>query len=505
MVALSRCLGSLALLASGADAARISRKKAEKVQDCYSTYDGKALLRLNTCTAAEAGDILAQLHEKGCTVVDEEDEMTQRGCDGAEAVCSQEAAAALSKISSIVSSDAGALWRNTSGTAQPFTEGLGVASDFYSNWRDLSARMARVESLVANANAAGVTIEIKTVGQSLQGRDMKTVTLTGANWVADEEASKRVFVTFNIHAREWIAGMSGVYHLEELIKKVEADPSYLDKTQVVLMPMANPDGFVYSTTNTRMHRKNMKDVGRGCLGVDLNRNYDAQWASGGSSGSPCSDTYHGTSANSEPETKVIAAIMTESKLDVYIDVHAYSELIISAWGYTRANNPRAAEYRNIGGMIVDAIQGSGGKRWTEGPIAQVLYAASGSTNDYAQIKAGALGVCFELRPGRYGGGGFAPAPDQILPGAKECHAGLLAVIDYAKNPPATTTPAPTPPGAGCNPAFSTGPDGDGDCSCNSGLTCFEGGSRGCTYSYTARYGWTSTRYFLPTCSACACQ
>jgi len=72
------------------------------------------------------------------------------------------------------------------------------------------------------------------------------------------------------------------------------------------------------------------------------------------------------------------------------------------------------------------------------------------------------------------------------------------------DPAPEPVPTPAPPPSACGDK-ATGPDGDGDCSCNSGLTCYEGGSRGCTYSYTARYGWTSTRYFLPTCSACECQ
>merc|ERR1712161_184572 len=107
----------------------------------------------------------------------------------------------------------------------------------------------------------------------------------------------------------------------------------------------------------------------------------------------------------------------------------------------------------------------GGKKWVEGPIAQVLYA------------------------------------NQILPGAKECYAGLLAVIDYAKNPPATQPPTPAPPRS-CNPAFSTGPDRDDDCVCNRGLTCSTGGSRGCAFSGSGN----STRYFKPTCGApCVCK
>jgi hypothetical protein len=262
-------------------------------------------------------------------------------------------------------------------------------------------------------------------------------------------------VTYNLHAREWITGMSGVYQIENLIEKVRQEPNYLAGSEVVLMPMSNPDGFRYSTTSVRMHRKNMRNnTGSSCRGVDLNRNWDAYWAQGGSSGSACSDTYHGTRAASEPETNVIAQVMAESQQTVYIDVHAYSQLIISAYGYTTANNPRAAEYRTIGGLIQSAIRSAGGNTWTEGPIAQVLYQASGATVDYADA-LGALGICFELRPGRSGGGGFAPPASDILPGARESYAGIMAVIDYAKSyePPAPT-PAPAPgswslQGSGC--------------------------------------------------------
>merc|ERR1712079_463706 len=86
----------------------------------------------------------------------------------------------------------------------------------------------------------------------------------------------------------------------------------------------------------------------------------------------------------------------------------------------------------------------------EGPTAQVLYAASGGTNDFAD-KLGALGLCFELRPSSGGFGGFSPPASDILPGARESYAGIIAAIDYAKGyePPAPTpfpslTPAPTP-------------------------------------------------------------
>merc|ERR1719270_65415 len=246
--------------------------------------------------------------------------------------------------------------------------------------------------------------------------------------------------------------MAGV---ENLIEHVKQNPNYLDETEVVIMPMTNPDGFYYTLTSERMHRKNMaQNSGSSCIGVDLNRNFDVNWAGAGASSNPCSDTYYGQSAESEPETRVLVSVMNEAPNTVYIDVHSYTQLIISAYAYTRANNPRASEYRQIGSLMQDAMRQVAGITYQEGAAAQVLYTASGTTMDYGD-KLGALGICFEMRPSRYGGGGFAPPVSDILPGSQESYQGVMAAIDYAKGyePPAPT-PAPPPgswtiSGSGC--------------------------------------------------------
>merc|ERR1719414_1359420 len=401
------------------------------------------LLHLEPCTPEQAGSIFSQLEASGCTVLDDDFEYS-KNCDDVEVVCSKQMAAELEKghVATVVSPDAGAHWRQTSGPTVALTGGLSAASTFYTAYRDADAQAAQVEALV---QSSGGIATLETVGRSLEGRNMKIVRFRGEGYVA---GGPRVFVTYNIHAREWITGMSGVYQVEHLIERIRQEPSYLAGTEVVLMPMSNPDGFRYSTTSSRMHRKNMRrNSGSSCRGVDLNRNWDAFWASGGSSSSPCSDTYHGPSAASEPETNVIAQVMREAPQTVYIDVHAFSQLVITSYGYTTATNPRNAEYRQLGGLIQSAIRSEGGYTWREGPIAQVLYAASGSTVDYAD-KLGALGICFELRPASSSGGGFAPPASNILPGARESFAGVMAAIDYAK---ATAGPSPTPPSPSPSP------------------------------------------------------
>jgi len=428
------CLALFAVCAEGARKRRRTGSNSSMV-DCYSPYDGQALLSLNECTSP--AEVVSKLEKSKCTFVSEEQSILQLGCEGAEVVCSHGAVADLMEIANVVTKDAGAYWRGSSGTTVAFGGPSATSSDFYTNWRDLAAQSAQVESLVASS---GGIATIETAGQTLEGRDIKLVRFRGAGY---SSGGTRIFVTFNLHAREWITGMSGVHAVETLIEKVRQDPNYLAGTEVVLMPMANPDGFHYSTTTSRMHRKNMRSNGCSNRGIDLNRNFDGHWNQGGSSSDPCSDTYHGPSAGSEPETQVVQRVMREAPMTVYIDVHAYSQLIISSYGWTRAEHPRKVEYREVGGLIQSAIRSVGGNTWTEGATAQVLYQASGTTIDEAD-ELGALGICFELRPGRWGGGGFAPPASDISIGVRECSAGLFAAYDYAMNPPAPPAPTPAP-------------------------------------------------------------
>jgi len=201
------------------------------------------LLHLQPCTTEQAGSIFSQLEASGCTVLDDDFEYS-KNCDDVEVVCSKQMAAELEKghVATVVSPNAGAHWRQTSGPTVAFTGGLSAASTFYTAYRDADAQAAQVEALV---QASGGIATLETVGQSLEGRNMKIVRFRGEGYIA---GGPRVFVTYNIHAREWITGMSGVYQVEHLIEKIRQEPNYLAGAEVVLMPMSNPDGFRYSTT-----------------------------------------------------------------------------------------------------------------------------------------------------------------------------------------------------------------------------------------------------------------
>merc|ERR1712223_937033 len=144
--------------------------------------------------------------------------------------------------------------------------------------------------------------------------------------------TRAVFIDAGIHAREWIAVSTGLFiinSLVELFRQEKMSNTYDSRAQVkyYILPLLNPDGYEFSHTDNRMWRKNRKNppAGSQCYGIDLNRNYDVVGFGIGASEDPCSDSYSGKKARSEPE--VIAAsdvVMQHSNhIRVSLSLHSY--------------------------------------------------------------------------------------------------------------------------------------------------------------------------------------
>merc|ERR1719220_234457 len=358
----------------------------------------------------------------------------------------------------VLATDAGAFYRKSSGTTQEFVEtsrnSIGASTEFYTAWRTFDARTARVASLVENS---GGVATLSQIGTSVEGRPIMVVRMRGAGWAAGDP---RVVVDCELHAREWITGMSCVYVLEKAIEKARADSSWLAGMEFAMIPMANPDGVIYSETTNRMWRKNRADNnGNSCKGVDLNRNWGPDWAGPYSvSGSKCSDVYYGSSAYSEPETQAVKSLIDEAPVFIHLDIHSYGAMILAPWSSTYNPHPERAQLDVPGKLMQSAIAAVNGLTYLYGGN-EVLYPASGVCPDYS-TSTGAWGWTYELRPSS-GGGGFAPLASQILPSAEELYQGILAAISFTQGyePPAPT-PAPPP---GTWTLSGTGCVMDGDC------------------------------------------
>jgi murein tripeptide amidase MpaA len=184
-----------------------------------------------------------------------------------------------------------------------------------------------------------------------------------------------------------------------------------------ILPLVNPDGrtFVQAPGGDAWWRKNRRPVGSGCIGVDINRNYDFLWSSGiGTSPSPCDyQIYNGPSAFSEPETRNVRWMLDAyPNIECMVDVHSYSQLFLYAWGdddnqttdpamnfmnpaYSGLRGtPGDAQYReyipsadlnwftNSGTQVHDAIAAVRGRSYlVEQGVG--LYPTSGTSDDYA--------------------------------------------------------------------------------------------------------------------------
>lgn len=61
-----------------------------------------------------------------------------------------------------------------------------------------------------------------------------------------------VFFEAAIHAREWIAPMTAVYLIEQLVVNYHLH-SELQSIDIIILPVTNPDGYEYSHEFVRLY------------------------------------------------------------------------------------------------------------------------------------------------------------------------------------------------------------------------------------------------------------
>jgi len=206
----------------------------------------------------------------------------------------------------------------------------------------------------------------------------------------------------------------------------------LTRARIVFVPVVNPDGLIETWEGDRMWRKNRRDNG-GSYGVDLNRNYDAEWGGGGSSGSPPSDTYRGPSVESEPEVYGLARFFESLGPLGGIDIHSYSQYILRPYSHTNANAPDETAHRIIGDAMRDVIRSVHNRSYTSGKWFSTLYESSGVAQDWF-YKQNSYGFTIELRP-TTSIPGFELPPSEIIPQGEELYPAFLLFMEYCLDNP----------------------------------------------------------------------
>ncbi|KAK7751331.1 hypothetical protein SLS62_006737 [Diatrype stigma] len=268
--------------------------------------------------------------------------------------------------------------------------------------------------------------EIFEAGTSTEGRDLTGIHLWGS---AGKGVKPAINFHGTVHAREWITTMVRCGANRQMSYR-----AYLDDYDFYIIPVVNPDGFVYSQTTNRMWRKNRQTrSGTSAVGTDVNRNWPYEWDGDGSSSSPSSETYRGEKAGDTPENLGLRTLTDNlgkgQGLKLYIDWHSYSQLILLPYGFScsaRADN--IDEQISLAGGVASAIAKPYRTQYEYGPTCETIYQTNGGSNDYVQDISGAeFAWAIEVRDtGRYG---FVLPPEQIIPTGYESWLGLKNLLD----------------------------------------------------------------------------
>uniref|UniRef100_A0A4W3IIH2 Peptidase M14 domain-containing protein n=1 Tax=Callorhinchus milii TaxID=7868 RepID=A0A4W3IIH2_CALMI len=282
------------------------------------------------------------------------------------------------------------------------------------------------------ASNAGLVSKMQ-IGTSYENRPLYVLKFsTGGN---NRPAN---WINFGIHSREWIGPATGLWFANKLASEYGKDPSVtslLDKMDIYLELVTNPDGYYFTHNENRMWRKTRaKYSGNLCIGVDPNRNFDANFAGPGASSNSCSETYHGPSVNSEKEVKAIVDFVKgHGNFKVFIDMHSYSQLLLFPYGYTSTKAKDHDELNALSKVSTTALRSLYGTPYVYGPILTTIYQSSGSSIDWAYDSGIKYAFCFELRDtGRYG---FLLPAKQIIPTAEETYLGLMKILEHARDNP----------------------------------------------------------------------
>ena len=297
--------------------------------------------------------------------------------------------------------------------ARPETAAGGINGDYHS-FAELEAELRVLEASYPGLAAVHV------IGQSLEGRNIYGLKISD-NVGLDEEEAETLFLGCH-HAREWISVEVPLLIGRHLLENYSADSrvrDIVDRSEVWIVPLVNPDGLEYSIHVYRYWRKNRRANDDGSFGVDLNRNYGWEWGcdNNGSSPYPQSAVYRGTAPFSEPESAAVRDFVGRRSFLGLVSFHSFGQIILYPWGYARipVEGEGAERMIALAEEMSRRMESYRGTRYAFGQAGSSLYLTNGDTTDWAFGVHGIPAYTIEVSPVSDQEGGFFNAESEILP------------------------------------------------------------------------------------------
>uniref|UniRef100_A0A671LS10 Carboxypeptidase A2-like n=1 Tax=Sinocyclocheilus anshuiensis TaxID=1608454 RepID=A0A671LS10_9TELE len=304
----------------------------------------------------------------------------------------------------------------------------------FAAYHDLETIYDFMDTLVASHSKL---ISKVNIGSTYENRPMYVLKFSTGG-----EKRPAIWIDAGIHAREWISHATAVWLADRIATDFKENrapvPSILSKMDIYLMIVANPDGYVFTKHSPNFYRFWRKSrsatSNHKCHGVDLNRNWDAEFGGPGASDDPCAEDYHGPSAQSEIEVKNIAdLIMNHGNFKSFMTLHSYMQLLMYPYGYIGIDAPDQTELHDVASQASKALNSWHGTVYKVGSIFHTIEPASGASVDWAYQRGIKYSFAFELRDtGKYG---FLLPADQIVSTARETWYALRYIMQYVCDHP----------------------------------------------------------------------
>ncbi|MGV4930127.1 carboxypeptidase [Streptomyces sp. BHT-5-2] len=312
-------------------------------------------------------------------------------------------------------------------TPRPARATGGVDDTYDGGYHTVDAHYAHLDQIAAQHPDMA---KVVTYGQSWLkqkgrgGHDLKAICLTKmkqGDCQLDPKAPKpRFFLMSQIHARELTTGEVSWRWIDTLTKDYGKDPqitALMDSTEMWVVPITNPDGVdivAQGGDNPILQRKNADDSqGGGCggdgqTGVDLNRNAGTHWGGLGTSKQPCSEIYLGPAADSEPENTALEGLFRklypavrkgtgdsdpapDTAKGLMISLHSDASMVLLPWEADHTlHTGNDAALRALAGRL-GKLTG-----YQSGQAGEILYDASGGTDDWTYDKLGLASLTIEI-------------------------------------------------------------------------------------------------------------
>jgi len=335
--------------------------------------------------------------------------------------------------------------------------------------------------------------DIHSLGKTYEGRDIWAIRVGIKD--PERKAPKPEILTIGcIHANEWIAKEVVMNFAERLVEEEKASEeihSLLKRADIWLVPVANPDGVVYSEKYDRQWRKNRRAFGGDIYGVDPNRAYPFMWRlpgdkpdnpkAEGARDIPTHRNFRGypdindTSKPAEIQNEVLAILSLVSDPDrnfiLFLDYHSFSELVLYPPGFSKDPPPDEEAYLELASGVAEKINAARIsakmlKVAYKTPLAYTyrvrqvgrLYpeVVTGGSIDMTYYVYGLWSLAIELPPseGKFArrellylsGTGYLLPASRILPTCVENWPGFMFACRWAleHDPPTVQTPNPKP-------------------------------------------------------------